>query len=151
MCTNCLSFTLQGFRAKQSSTKQQIHKSQQAIQALEQEAKSLQEDEALLTRKLARTEADAVERYERLRQLVQQHCAQTGETWSEDDLERVLLEDEGVHKGAKSTNAELFFAILPAAGRPEKPKLGRTKSLFSHLNPHVEGEAISELQELPRA
>ena len=93
-----------------------------------------------------------MERYERLRQLVQQHCAQTGETWSEDDLERVLLENEGVHTEAKPTNAQLFSAILPAAGRLGKPKLGRAKSLFSHLNPHVEGDAISELQEsLPPA
>jgi hypothetical protein len=125
---------LQSFRKKQSSTKQQIHKSQQAILALEQEARRLQEEEAELQSELVVMDAECVERYTNLRQLVQLHGAQTGETWTEVDLERVLLESEGV--GAKPTNEQLFASIL--CSTPGKAKLGRTKSLLARLMPPAE-------------
>ena len=125
---------LQSFRAKQSSTRQQIHKSQQASLALQQEETRFQEEEAELQSELTMTEAEVVERYTNLRQLVQQHCAQTGETWSEVDLERVLLESEGV--GDKPTSEELFASIL--CSTPGKAKMGRTKSLFVRMMPHAE-------------
>jgi len=104
-------FELQGFQAKQSSTRQQILKSEKAIVAMEEDGAQLLQEEEELQKELEKLTLEHGETYESACALVQQHCHASSESWDMQDFLRVLMAMEG----PKTSNHAIFEAVRDAA------------------------------------